>query len=126
MPDINWLLTRSSPLDQTTVKSETVDAIVQCQAIQVKKANATCKTTRIQKKTAAISQSEDPFMTDTYFIEALTVNELSVPQDLEKPICSLSQITSSISIEDWIKFQDDDEDIREIKSILSNSVPVPG
>ena len=65
-------------------------------------------------------------MTDTCFIEALTVNELSVPEDLEQPVCSLSQITSPISIEDWIKFQDDDKDIREIKSFLSNSVPVPG
>ena len=126
MQDINWLLTRSSPLDQTTVKIETVDAIVQCHGIHVKKANATGKTSRIQKKTAAMSQTEDPFMTDTCFIEALTVNELSVPEDLEQPVCSLSQITSPISIEDWIKFQDDDEDIREIKSILSNSVPVPG
>ena len=120
MHNINWLVQRSSQLNNETIENKSVDAIVQCHGINVVKAQKSGTSTRVHKRVIAMNQVEQPFKTDLCLVEALSLSALAVPDALEQPVCSLNQIHTPVSPEDWVRYQNEDPDVREIKKVIGS------
>ena len=122
MNDINWLVRRSSPLDSGYTSGESVTAISQAHGIFIEKPKGEIPMmTRMKKKEVAMKMSsleEVPCL-----IEALSFSEHAAPDVLEQPDCSLQRMCNTISKGDWVKLQDEDDNIKRVKQLMQSHIP---